>query len=307
MKISIKEISKDFSNIEGALVIFSAQNDDGHEFRPPAIAIDEKTSGALTKAASATEFKGKFGQMVELLAPAGIAANRVLLVGLGKMKDITEGKAEKLGGRVITKLMYSGETDMTIVAGQMAANAALGVMLRSYKFDKYYTTEKNVKKISVERVTFWTHEADAANAKFAEFEKIADGVIMARNLVSEPGNVVYPESYAAIIQEMTSLGLEIEVLNEDAMEELGMESILGVGQGSSSETLMVIMKWMGSANKDEQPVALVGKGVTFDTGGISLKPGAGMEDMKFDMGGSAAVVGAMKALAGRKAKSNVIG
>ncbi|MDG1997471.1 MAG: leucyl aminopeptidase [Emcibacteraceae bacterium] len=307
MNISIKEISKDYSNIEGALVIFSVQNDDGHEFRPPAIQIDEKSGGSLTKAAKGTDFKGKFGEMVELLAPAGVAASRVLLVGLGKMDDVTAGKAEKIGGRVITKLMYSGEKDVTIVIGKFAAQAGLGVLLRSYKFDKYYTTEKNIKKTSVERVTFWTHEADAANAEFAELEKIADGVIMARDLVSEPGNVLYPESYAAQIQEMTSLGLEIEVLNEDAMEELGMESILGVGQGSSSETLIVIMHWNGSANKDGQPVALVGKGVTFDTGGISLKPGAGMEDMKFDMGGSAAVVGAMKALAGRKAKANVIG
>ncbi|MDG1438210.1 MAG: M17 family peptidase N-terminal domain-containing protein, partial [Emcibacteraceae bacterium] len=131
MNISIKEISKDYSNIEGALVIFSVQNDDGHEFRPPAIQIDEKSGGSLTKAAKGTDFKGKFGEMVELLAPAGVAASRVLLVGLGKMDDVTAGKAEKIGGRVITKLMYSGEKDVTIVIGKFAAQAGLGVLLRS--------------------------------------------------------------------------------------------------------------------------------------------------------------------------------
>lgn len=307
MNIKIKELTKDYSNIEGALVVFALKNDEGYEFRPPAEQLNEVTDGLLTKAADASDFKGKFGQMVEILAPSGVAASRILLVGIGKMDEVNDVKVEQIGGKVIAKLLHSNEKHVTIVIGIKAAHAALGVMLRSYKFDKYYTTEKNVKRPSVEGVTILTQDAGAANEKFADLEKVGEGVIWARDLVSEPGNVLFPESYAAQIQELTKLGIEVEVLNEDAMEELGMESILGVGQGSSSETLMVIMKWNGSANKDEQPVALVGKGVTFDTGGISLKPGAGMEDMKFDMGGSAAVVGAMMALAGRKAKSNVIG
>lgn len=307
MKINIKELSKDYSNIEGAVVVFAASTDEGYEFRPPAVQLNEDTSGALAKAADASEFKGKLGQVVELLAPSGVASSRIVLMGIGKLDEFDAQKAERLGGKTIIKLLHSGEKKVTIVIGVHAAHTGLGVVLRSYKFDKYYTTEKNVKKPSVEAVTILTVDAGAANNQYAELEKIADGVIMARDLVSEPGNILYPESYAAQIKEMEKLGLEIEMLDEDAMEELGMEAILGVGQGSSSETIMVFMKWNGSANKDEAPVALVGKGVTFDTGGISLKPGAGMEDMKFDMGGSAAVVGAMKALAGRKAKANVIG
>ena len=307
MNINIQEISGDYSNIEGAVVLFALSTEDGYEFRPPAVQLDEKSNGALSKAANASEFKGKFGQMVELLAPSGVAASRILLVGIGTMEGFTALKAEQIGGKAIHKLMHSGEKNVTILIGVHAAHNAMGVRLRSYKFDKYYTTEKNVKKPSVETVTILTLESEAAKAEFSSLSKIADGVIMARNLVSEPGNVLYPESYAEQIKELEQLGVEIEVLDEDAMEEFGMESILGVGQGSSSETLMVIMKWMGSKDKNAQPLALVGKGVTFDTGGISLKPGAGMEDMKFDMGGSAAVVGAMKALAGRKAKANVIG
>lgn len=307
MKINFTEIDRDYANIEGAVVIFSLKNEDGYEFRPPAEAYDELSNGALTRAAEATDFKGNFGQMVELIAPAGAAANRVLLVGLGEMNKLNPLKAEQIGGKVIVKLMHSGEKNVTVIVGKMAESAAFGMRLRSYKFDKYFTTEKNIKKPSVEQVTFQTHGADEAAAKFETMEKVADGVYWARDLVTEPGNVIYPESYAAQIKELSELGIDVEILNEDTMEELGMESLLGVGQGSASESLMVIMRWNGSDNADEAPVAFVGKGVTFDTGGISLKPGAGMGDMKFDMGGSAAVVGAMKALAGRKAKANVIG
>ncbi len=307
MKISFNEITNGYENIEGALVVFSLKKDEGYEFRPPAVTLNDLTKGALTTAAEASNFKGKFGEIVELLAPNGIKATRVLLVGVGEMDKFTPLKAEQVGGKIIHKLMYSGDKNVTIVIGKFAAHCGLGILLRHYKFDKYYTTEKNVKKPTVEKVLISTLEAEAEKDKFEELEKIADGVIWARDLVSEPGNVIYPESYAEQIKELTNLGVEVEILNEDAMEALGMEAILGVGQGSASESLMVIMKWMGSKNKDEAPVALVGKGVTFDTGGISIKPGAGMEDMKFDMGGSASVVGAMKAIAGRKAKANVIG
>lgn len=304
MKINI--IEKNL-NQTGSLVVFGFEGDDRHELTAAASEIDEKTGGAVNKAASVGKFKGKFGQMVEILAPSGIKANRVLLVGLGKDYDINEKQAEQLGGKIIMKLLYCGDESLGIAAGRHGAHMGFGVRLRQYKFDKYYTTEKNVKKPSIIQVNIMTSDVDNTIAVYQELDKIADGVLMARDLVSEPGNILYPESYAEQIREMENLGLEIEVLHEDQMEEMGMEAILGVGQGSSSETLMVIMKWYGSADKNAQPVALVGKGVTFDTGGISLKPGAGMEDMKFDMGGSAAVVGAMKAIAGRSAKANVIG
>jgi leucyl aminopeptidase len=307
MKITINEINGEYTNIEGALVVFSPKNKEGYEFRPPAAQLDEAMNGALKKAADTSNFKGSFGQMVEVLAPTGVAASRILLVGLGDMEKVTPLLSERLGGKIINKLIYSNEKKVTIVKGQLASHAAMGVLLRQYKFDKYYTTEKNVKKPSVEAVEFLTHQADLADEEFKEFEKIADGVIWARDLVTEPGNVIYPESYAAQIEDLTKLGIEVEILDEDKMEELGMESLLGVGQGSASSSLMVIMRWNGSAKKDEAPVAFIGKGVTFDTGGISLKPGAGMGDMKFDMGGSASVVGAMKAIAGRKAKANVVG
>lgn len=307
MKINIIEIKEDHSNVDGALVVFASKGEDGYVLAPPSVKIDEQVGGAVTKAAEGSEFKAKFGQMVEIMAPNGIKASRLILFGLGDAEKIDEVMAEKIGGKIIVKLLHSGEKKVTILARKFAANGAFGALLRQYKFDKYYTTEKNVKKPSLTEITMMTEDAKQAKKEFADLEKIADGVIMARNLVSEPGNVLYPESYAEQIKELTKLGVEVEILDEDAMDELGMEAILGVGQGSASQTLMVIMKWNGSKKKKEPPVGLIGKGVTFDTGGISLKPGAGMEDMKFDMGGSAAVVGAMKALAGRKAKANVLG
>ncbi|MBT5187709.1 MAG: leucyl aminopeptidase [Kordiimonadaceae bacterium] len=304
MKINITE--KNLSQ-SGALVVFALNENEQAKLTDTASDVDVKIGGALSKAAGLGSYKGKFGQMVEVVAPTGIEASRVLLVGLGKEFNISEKQAEQLGGKIIVKLMYAGDETISIAAGSHAAHVGFGALLRQYKFDKYYTTEKNIKTPTVHNVNVMTSDLANSISAFDDLEKIADGVIMARNLVSEPGNVLYPESYAEQIKELEFLGVEIEVLDEDAMEELGMEAILGVGQGSSSETLMVIMTWNGSKDKDAQPVALVGKGVTFDTGGISLKPGAGMEDMKFDMGGSAAVVGAMKAIAGRKAKSNVIG
>jgi leucyl aminopeptidase len=304
MKIKIIEKSL---NIPGALVVFGLEENGTSKLSNTAVEIDKKLNNALSKAASMGDYKGKFGQMVELIAPAGIEADRVLLVGLGSDYNIDEKKSEQIGGKIIAKLLYSGDKTISIAAGNHAAHIGFGFLLRHYKFDKYYTTEKNIKKPTVHNVNLMTSDVKQSKQIYSDLEKIADGVIWARDLVSEPGNVLYPESYAEQIKDLTKLGVKVEILNEDAMEKLGMESILGVGQGSASETLMVIMSWNGSRNKKEAPVALIGKGVTFDTGGISLKPGAGMEDMKFDMGGSAAVVGAMKALAGRKAKVNVIG
>ena len=304
MKINITEKELDTS---GALAVFALETDDEAKLVHAATEIDEKMGGALSKAASIGTFKGKFGQMVDILAPSGINASRVILIGLGKDYELSDNQAEQVGGKIINKLMYDGDEVVSIAAGDHAAQMGMGIILRAYRFHKYYTTEKNVKKLTIETVNLMSSDPEAATEAFETNQKIADGVLMARDLVSEPGNVIYPESYADQIKELSSLGVDVEVLDEAAMAKLGMASLLGVGQGSANESLMVIMKWMGSENKDEAPVALVGKGVTFDTGGISLKPGAGMEDMKFDMGGSASVVGAMRALAGRKAKANVIG
>ncbi|PCI32714.1 MAG: leucyl aminopeptidase [Alphaproteobacteria bacterium] len=279
--------------------------------------IDKETNGLISRAMDVGHFEGKFGQMIDLVAPTNLDINRVLVVGLGKESALDEVKVQKIGGKIMAKLISSGDENISIAAdtpknanisgAEFAAHLGYGIRLRRYRFDKYFTKEAESKKPSVIAVSLMTPAVKNALKLFTELDFVADGVQLARNLVTEPGNVVYPESYAEKIKELSTLGIDVEVLTEDEMEELGMGSLLGVGQGSACESHMVIMHWNGSENDDEPPVAFVGKGVTFDTGGISLKPGAGMEDMKFDMGGSAAVVGAMKALAGRNAKVNVVG
>jgi len=183
---------------------------------------------------------------------------------------------------------------------------AYGANLRSYRFDKYKTQLKDDAKPSVKTMKVLSRATGAARKAYAPLAKIADGVALTRDLVSEPPNVLYPESLAIRCKELSRLGVKVQILGEAQMKRLGMGALLGVGQGSIRESKMVVMQWNGGAAKD-QPVAFVGKGVTFDTGGISLKPGAGMEDMKWDMGGSGVVIGLMKALAGRKAKANVVG
>lgn len=311
MKINF--VSKTHS-AKGTLVVFGFEDS---KLSASAKKIDETMSGLLSRAMEVHNYSGKFGEAVEVIAPQKAKVNRVLLMGLGKAADMTEVAAEKLGGKIIARYVSSGEENITLAVDPLpksglsaegfAAHLAFGIMLRRYRFDKYFTKQPESKKPSVRAVHVMSAVTKKAEAAFAILEKIGDGVIFARDLVTEPGNAVYPESYVEHIRELEKLGVDVEVLDEDQMEELGMDALLGVGQGSACQSFLVIMRWNGLENKRTKPVAFVGKGVTFDTGGISLKPGAGMGDMKFDMGGSAAVVGAMKALAGRKAKANVVG
>jgi len=192
--------------------------------------------------------------------------------------------------------------------GVAASNLAYGALLKSYRFDKYFTKQPEDKKPSLNKLAIATSANAEAETKFEILNAIADGVFLARDVVSEPPNVIYPESYANRIKdEMKEVGVKVEILDEKDMTKLGMHALLGVGQGSRRDSRVVIMTHMGSDDKKAQPISFIGKGVTFDTGGISLKPSNGMEDMKYDMGGSAAVVGLMKALGGRKAKVNAIG
>ena len=183
---------------------------------------------------------------------------------------------------------------------------ALGFILRAYRFDKYRTKKDdadNGEEPAKVKVTIVTAAATAAKKAFADAEAVADGVVLARDLVNEPANILGPVEFAARARELETLGVKVEVLTEKEMKKLGMGALLGVAQGSARPPRLVVMQWNGGKPKDK-PVAFVGKGVVFDTGGISIKPAAGMEDMKGDMGGAAAVTGLMHALAARKAKVN---
>jgi leucyl aminopeptidase len=284
---------------------------DSLKFGTEGTAINKKTGGALQKALKIRDFKGKKGELVSVVSPSGTDYEQIIMVGLGKEKDLKELVAQSVGGTIYAALNTAKATDASVLIESkdtdLAANIAYGAHLRSYRFDKYRTKEKKEAKPTLKKLAISTGGSDKAKALFNKLTKIADGVFLARTVVTEPPNVLYPESYAAIIKkELSPLGITVKILGVKEMEKLNMGALLGVGQGSIRESQMVIMEYKGGNAKDA-PIAFVGKGVTFDTGGISIKPANGMEDMKYDMGGSAAVVGLMTALAGRKAKVNAVG
>ncbi len=273
---------------------------------PSAWNLDERTDGAVQRAMAASRFKGKAGDVLDVMAPPD-GLDRIVLIGLGKAEDLSLKKARDTGGQIVAHLGRGGVKSAAFMFDELKgapaggaealANLAFGARLRSYRFDKYRTREKEDQKPSLEELTLLGGVAsDAANA-FEMLDKVADGVVLTRNLVSEPANIIYPETLAQAGQTLESLGVQVEVLGEAEMEELGMGALLGVGQGSARESQLLVMQWNGGQT-GQAPIAFVGKGVTFDTGGISIKPAGGMEDMKWDMGGAGVVIGLMKALAG---------
>lgn len=278
----------------------------------PARAFDP--GGVLARALSAADFKGKFGAAVDLLAPSGSGLTRLVVVGTGAPGSLDGYAWMKLGGTIAGQMRR--DTDVTIAVsmegrdvadGEVAALAA-GLLLRSYAFDKYRTRGEDAESArkKAARVTIQCANPAAARKAFADAGAVVDGVILARNLVNEPANVLGPVEFASQAKALEQLGVEVEVLTEKEMRKLGMGSLLGVAQGSVRPPRLVVMRWSGGP-ASQPPAAFIGKGVTFDSGGVSIKPAAGMEDMKGDMAGAAAVTGLMHALAARKAKANVIG
>ncbi len=297
--------------LKGGAVAAAAE--EGCTLGPAAQALDEASGGALSRALKVSRFTGKKKQLLYVIAPEGMDADFIYLYGIGRTDKDGEGMSaldwQALGGKLLKHANSVSASSLTVqveAGAEAGSGIAEGAQLASYRFDKYRTTEKPDAKPTVKRVSVRTSEATAARKLFGEREAVGAGVFLTRDLVSEPPNVLYPESFAKICEELAEDGLKVEVLGEKKMAKLGMETLLGVGQGSVRESKLVVMRWNGGA-KTDRPVAFVGKGVTFDTGGISLKPGPGMEEMKWDMGGAGVVTGLMKALAGRKAKVNAVG
>ncbi len=279
-----------------------------------AAALLAPAKGLFDRAAGADGFKGKSGSFLDILAPEKVAASRLLFAGVGKPADWKELDVIRLGGAICGRLPDAA-TDAAVIletaagplTAEQAADVALGLRLRFYSFDRYRTKKKDGEEGSKKRsVTLLVADEKAARKAFKAREAIADGVDFARDLVNEPPNVLFPVEFAKRASALSRLGVDVEVLGEKEMRKLGMGALLAVGQGSARDSQVVVMRWDGGKD-GEAPVCLVGKGVSFDSGGISLKPGEGMQDMKGDMGGAAAVVGAMHALAARKARVNVVG
>jgi len=300
-----------FSSLHGVLVVFCAQN---LKFGPATQKALAPAGDLVRRAAAADRFTGKSGAALDIVAPTGLNVPRLIVVGTGKDGALKQKDIVKLGGIAMGRLPATAAT-ATIFAesgagafkGEQVADLMLGVRLRAYAFDRYKTKRKDdderPKKIEVNIACSSPAGAEKA---WQRCIGVADGVVLARDLINEPANVLYPAEFARRASGLGKLGVAVEVLDVAAMKKLGMGALLGVGQGSVHESKLVVMRWNGG-KKGTPPVAFIGKGVCFDTGGISIKPAQGMEDMKGDMAGAACVVGLMHALAARKAKVNAVG
>jgi leucyl aminopeptidase len=295
---------------KGVLIVFC---DDGLKFGVASRRALAPSGDLVTRAAKAERFTGKSGSVLDLVIPEGLKLPRLVVIGVGKVADLQPKDFLKFGGLAMAKLpasaaeaTVSAELPGGAMSAARAADLAQGMRLRAYAFDRYKTKRKDDERRANVKVSIAVSDIAAARNAFAPREAIADGVDMARDLVNEPANVLYPEEFARRAGALKKVGVTVEVLNLAAMKKLGMNALLGVGQGSVRESRVVVMRWNGG-RKGEAPVAFIGKGVCFDTGGISIKPAGGMEDMKGDMAGAACVVGLMQALAARKAKVNAVG
>jgi leucyl aminopeptidase len=299
---------------QGAIVVGALA---GGSLTASAAAADKASGGGLKRALEVSRFSGKPGQILEVLAPSGLKASRLLLVGMGKPENFTAPAAEKLAAGVVGRLFTSGETDIIFAIdlpkgskmkpASLGAHLAMGGRLRSYSFNRYRTKNLEDHESTLKKVIVGTADLAGARASWKNLEAIADGMFLARDLVNEPPNILYPQEFANRAKALTKLGVKVDVLGVAEMKKLGMGALLGVGQGSERESQLVVMQWNGARSKKDAPVAFVGKGVCFDSGGLSLKPAASMMGMKGDMGGAAAVTGTMQALAARKARVNAVG
>jgi leucyl aminopeptidase len=296
----------------GTLVLLAEEGGSPDAIRT---AADGATGGMVSRALEAADFKPRPGKTCTILAP-GAGLSRIVVIGIGKLAELTPRLAEEAGGTAAAAL--TREPAASVAAGELspelAAAFAAGAALRSYRFDRYRTTEKPEDRPRLAKLTVLSADHARAREAWASMRVVVEGVHLARDLVSEPANVLNPAEMAERCRALESLGLKVEALGPRDMNKLGFGALMGVAQGSANEPRMVIMHWHGASGggkgkraRAAKPLAFVGKGVTFDTGGISIKPAQGMEDMKFDMAGAGAVIGLMAALAGRRAKVDAVG
>ncbi len=281
-------------------------------------ALDKATGGQIAGALKASpRYKGDAGETLVIPAPHGLKASRLVLLGLGKADKLDATDAQqRLGAAAYKVLGFTGDTAAQLLldapkgytlSPSLAAYAAGGMVQKSARFDRYLTKEPADKKPTLKNLTIATGKSADARRAYKDVEAIVGGILLTREMGNEPPNVLYPATAAAIVKErLTPLGVKVEVLDEKQAAKLGMNLLLAVGRGSATPPRVVVMSYTGG-NAKTPPLALIGKGVTFDTGGVSLKPGDAMIDMKFDMCGAGAVVGGIYALAARKAKVNVVG
>ena len=286
-------------------------------------ALDRLLNGQVSRAIKANRFTGAEGQTLVLLAPERLEVDRVVLLGLGKLEKLTKLKLKRSAAQMTKALLYSGERQASVWVGEfqvtesqtkseglsneeVAAELAFGVCLRAYRFSRYKTKEPAEKTPTLSSVSFVCKAVKKAQRLFNDKMCLVEGITLARDLVSEPSNVLTPPEFARRCQETLPSSVGITRLDKAKLTRLKMNALLAVGQGSVHDPYVLTFSYQGDES-DNRPLIFVGKGVTFDAGGISLKPAGGMEDMKMDMSGAAVVVGLMKCLALRKACVNAMG
>jgi leucyl aminopeptidase len=274
--------------------------------------LDEASSTLAIRAAEAQRFEREAAAVAESFVTLGDRVRRLLIVGLGSKRD-DDALFEKVGGALTARLLTSGETRLVVdlsglsFKADAAARLAFGAAARGWRYDIYRTKLAAKAKPTLAEIVV-VGAGDGVEAEWQRRSALLGGISLTRELVTEPANIIYPETFVERCRaNMEGLGIEFEVLDENQMRELGMGALLGVGQGSIRPPRLLAMRWNGAGDPNRKPVLLIGKGITFDTGGISIKPAAGMEGMKWDMGGAGAVAGAIRAIAARKAKANVVG
>lgn len=278
---------------------------------------DAASGGAITRLLSASRFDGKHAEILEAAAPTGIDAACVLLLGLGGSDTLNARAWENAGGALAAHLTAQGhgsarlEIDPPVEApvsgGEALARLAFGARLRAYRYDRYRTVKNEDDPVPLDKLIFQTAMPGAAQSVWRNLDAVAAGVEMARDLFNEPANDLFPQSFVERVGFLADLGIDIESHGPDYLKDQSMGSMLAVARGSAREPRLLILRWSGAPDPDAPPLCFIGKGLTFDCGGISIKPAKGMEEMKGDMAGGAAVVGAMRALAGRKAPINAVG
>lgn len=314
MQVTFESPSKSTEIPEGSSIV--ALLFEGNTYTPAVKNLDTMMQGGIERAIKSSDFSGKKGQVLSLVAPAHMSVNRVVLLGLGEIDNCSAQIVTESGASLAVELLkmpcatatflLEGITVPTLKNHEIGAHLAAGVLLRSYRFNKYKTNQKPEDHRRIDSLKVILDLPEKADECFSKLSHQIAGVFWARNLMVEPPNILTPSAFVHELMSLKDLGVKIEVLEEAEMKKLGMNTLLAVGQGSENPSYLVVMHWNGG-NPEEAPLAVVGKGVTFDTGGISIKPAAKMDEMKMDMGGAAVVAGLMRSLAGRKAKANVIG
>ncbi len=300
-----------FARIRGVLIVFCGEN---LKFGPATRKALLPVEQLVRRAAAADRFAGKSGSTLDIVAPQGLDVPRLVVVGTGKESEFKPRDIVKFGGIAMGKLPGAAgqgtifaEFGAGALKPKQAADLAMGMRLRAYSFDRYKTRRKEgEERADKVEINVACAAPAAAQTAWASAAAITDGVVLARDLINEPANVLYPIEFARRLSSLSKLGVAVDVLDVAAMKKLGMGALLGVGQGSAHDPRVVVMRWNGG-KRGAEPLAFIGKGVCFDTGGISIKSAQGMEDMKGDMAGAACVVGLMHALAARKAKVNAVG